>query len=326
MNRKRSVDAASLDDGKAQKKKKSDLNVALPAVALDVPSPSDPPGTVGSLQLLTYNNNRDTLPKLPEILDKSLSLIPFTHQGTLSGTTAEMARMSYERLEFLGDAYIELIASQVIFPLFPHFPAGKLSQKRQSMVNNETLADFSVAYGFDKRARLPKTLQMAQGMESTKTRTKILGDIFEAYVAAVILSDPGSGYQRVKAWLTELWAPALSTGNDAAVNMKSKVQLASKISGRGIKIAYQDEAQPGVFRKEGKILFQVGVYLSGWGCENTHLGSGKGWSKSEAGNRAAMQALSNPSIAKIVALKHEFDLKPTQAKNKGESLGMGGKS
>lgn len=306
MNRKRSADDASLDSNDAdskdsqKKRKSSDLKSAIP--------PYPPVPLTSPTHAYTYNGQHHTLPQLPEILDKSLEDAPFTHQGTLNRN----GDISYERLEFLGDAYLEVIASRIIFHRYPLYSAGKLSQKRQSMVNNETLASFSLAYGFDNRARLPKTLQLASGNDQRKSWNKVMGDIFEAYVAAVILSDPENGFSTVENWLNKLWAPAISGGNDQNVDMNAKVQLATKIMGKGVKISYLDEAQPGVFKKEGTILFQVGAYVTGWGWEKAHLGTGTGWNKNEAGNMAATQAIANPLTAQIAAVKRDFDLKTAQ--------------
>lgn len=302
MNRKRTADDDTKDSQK--KRKSSDLNSAIPAYPL-VPLTSP---------IHAYNGQKHTLPELPEILDKSLQDVAFTHPGVLARNDTEDVNNSYERLEFLGDAYLEIICSGIIFRQYPHYSAGKLSQKRQSMVNNETLAGFSLAYGFDKRARLPHGLQMASGNDQRKSWTKVMGDIFEAYVAAIILSDPENGLSKVESWLSKLWAPALSSGSAQEVDLKAKVELATKIMGKGVKIFYLDEAQPGVFKKEGQVLFQIGAYITGWGWEKTHLGSGKGWNKNEAGNMAAAQAIANPLTEQIAVVKREFDLKVAQAR------------
>ncbi len=310
MTRKRTADDVPLDSNsrRPQKKNKNlsaNLNFSISASSPQaVPSPST-----------AYNGHPVTLPTLPEILDKSLAEIPFTHQGTLTGNVTEEVNISYDRLEFLGDAYLELIATRAIFPRFPQYSAGKLSQKRQLLVNNETLADFSLAYGFDQRARLPKNLQMAKSNnDMKKSWTKIMGDIFEAYVAAVILSDPENGFSVAEDWLTKLWSPLLSGGDDATVNMNAKVQLATRIMGKGVKIAYLDESEPDHLTKEGKIVFYIAAYVTGWGWEKAYLGSGKGLNKNEAGNMAAMHALQNPLTAQIAAVKRQFDIKNTQEK------------
>lgn len=316
MHKKRSIEGAFLDSKQPQKKRKSsDLNFSTPLSTKALPSSS-----------LAYNRHQGTLPPLPEIGDVSLADVPFIHQGTLSGKAIDDAILSYDRLEFLGDAYLEVIASRLIFNRYPTWTVGKLSQKRESLVRNDTLAQFSMAYGFDKRARLPKSIQMAGSQDQSKIWIKTMGDIFEAYVAAVINSDPENGFSIVERWMTELWAPALSIENDVRVDPDAKVQLAKKIGGKAVKIAYVDEAQPGVFKKEGKILFQVGVFVTGWGWQNAHLGSGSGWNKSEAGNGAAMEAITNPLTAQIASLKRDFDLKVAEERKRTGSLANSSKT
>lgn len=304
MSAKRTAGETSIDceSYKPQKKKKlsSNLNFSMNA-SRSKPSKSSK---------VVYNGHPDTLPELPEILDKSLADVPFTHQGILKGNVIEEVNVSYDRLEFLGDAYIELIATRIIFPRYPRYSAGKLSQTRQILVKNETLAEFSLAYGFDTRARLPRSLQLAKdNRDLAKGWTKTMGDIFEAYVAAVIISDPENGFSTAESWLTKLWSPMLSSGEDETFNTNAKVHLAAKVLGKGVKIAYLDEADPDMCKKNGTIVFHIGAYLTGWGWENAHLGSGSGLNKTEAGTRAAIEALSNPLTANIAAVKREFDIK-----------------
>lgn len=311
MSAKRTADEDSIDrvGHKLQKKRSpSNLNFSSRSKA------SKPSRVV-------YNGHPNTLPRLPEILDKSLAEVPFTHQGILTGKVVEEVNVSYDRLEFLGDAYIELIATRVIFSRYPRYSAGKLSQTRQTLVKNETLAEFSLAYGFDRRARLPKSLQLAKDNRGlARGWTKTMGDIFEAYVAAVILSDPVNGFSTAESWLTELWSPTLSSEEDETLNGNAKVHLAAKVLGKGVKIEYLDEADPIMCKKNGTVVFHIGAYLTGWGWKDAHLGSGTGLNKSEAGTRAAMEALSNPLTANIAAIKRDFDLKVQKKRESQESL------
>jgi len=147
--------------------------------------------------------HQNSLPPLPPILSPALESAAFTHASLCNPNTP-----SYERLEFLGDAYIELIATRLIYPAFPTLTPGRMSQKRELLVKNETLAEYALAYGFDKRARLPRDF-FGLGSRRGKLWTKTMGDLFEAYVAAVVLSDPKGGFETVEAWLTELWREKL---------------------------------------------------------------------------------------------------------------------
>ena len=256
-----------------------------------------------------YSDRSSTLPPLPNILDKALESVVFTHPGILSCDIASKVNISYDRLEFLGDAYIELMATRLLFSRFPSLPAGRLSQRREMLVKNETLAEYALAYGFDKKAKLPRGYN-TPGKDQRKLWLKALGDIFEAFVAAVIISDPEQGFQVAEAWLTVLWEPKLGSPKreDAEIaDPKAKLYLATKIMSKGIKIDYRDEAPPVEIRREGKLVFQIGVYLTGWGWEDQRLGTGKGLNKQEAGQRAAADALVNPLTAQVASIKRHSD-------------------
>ncbi|CAF9931277.1 hypothetical protein IMSHALPRED_008579 [Imshaugia aleurites] len=272
------------------------------------PHPSSEPAKA-SIKFPPYNGHPSTLPPLPPIPDKALESVAFTHPGSLSCDTTSKVNMSYDRLEFLGDAYIELMATRVIFPRFPRLSAGRLSQQREMLVKNETLAEYALAYGFDDKAKLPRTYN-TPGKDGRKLWLKTLGDIFEAFVAAVIISDPDQGFQVAEAWLAALWESKLGSQkreDTETVDLKAKMHLATKIMGKGIKIHYRDEAPPVEIRQEGKLIFQVGVYLTGWGWEDQHLGSGKGLKRQEAGQKAAADALMNPLTAQVASVKRDFD-------------------
>ena len=236
-----------------------------------------------------------SLPPLPAISQQYEDVV-FTHPSVNTQHGA-----NYDRLEFLGDAYIELIASQLIYAKFPDLGAGRMSQVREDLVKNETLANYVVLYGLDKRLRQGERLQR----ESKHAWLKIKGDLFEAYVAAIILSNPTNGIDITKRWLSELWGPKLDAQSaKPQVSSKSKEDLAKKISGKGVKINYVDEKDPEVHYGKGKETYYIAAYLNGWGWENRYLGSGEGLSRTAAGQAAAAAALSNePLINEIVAKK-----------------------
>lgn len=253
------------------------------------------------------NGHLSILPPLPPIRDASLARVAFTHPGSLNGHQLKSLDLSYDRLEFLGDAYIELIATRLIFPRFPKHSSGRLSQLRESLVKNETLAEYALAYGFDEKARLPGNFAKHA---RDKVWIKTMGDVFEAYVAAVIVDDPEQGFQTANAWLCALWENKLSNQPSCELQTAdpdAKTQLGKKVLGKGIKLGYKDESPPQELRKEGKRIFHVAVYLTGWGWEDQFLGWGKGFNKQEAGAIAAKEALANPLTAHVASVKREFD-------------------
>jgi ribonuclease-3 len=236
------------------------------------------------------------------VKDKSLETAVFTHQGVVGTQRPDPSQeISYDRLEVLGDAYIEVIATRLIWDQFKALQAGQLCQARELLVKNETLAEYATRYGFDKRARVPPDqLNHPKRWEKTK------GDIFEAYVAAIILSDPEHGVDFVEDWLTQLWLPKLKKDfRPAEITLDAKQELTKMVMGKGVKLNYVDEKP--MVRNGGLQTFFIGVYLTGWGWTDQHLGSGVGLNKVVAGNEAAKQALANkPLINEIHAAKTAF--------------------
>lgn len=147
-----------------------------------------------------------------------------------------------------------------------------------------------------------------------KSRERILkdgsrygGDVFEAYVAAVILSNPLHGFDMVEKWLRELWSPRLLHVPPVQTVLKYKEQLAKTVMGKGIKLRYVEE-QAAKQLDGGMQTFYIGVYLTGWGWQDQHLGSGSGLNKAIAGDEAAHKALRNsPLIDQVVEAKAAHD-------------------
>lgn len=240
----------------------------------------------------------DHLPPLPQIKDQNLLKATFTLRGMQNEHVSiakdnTVKESSYDRLEILGDAYLEVIATRLIWDMFRTLPAGRISQIRESLVKNETLASFASKYQFDRRASISEQLVK----ESPKKWTKIKGDIFEAYVAAVILTNPLDGYEQAKAWLTSLWLPSLQAlqNSESSHIVQAKQELAKKVLAKGIRLAYIEE-KPSQALEGGMQTWFIGVYLTGYGWKDQHLGSGQGLSKGSAGNQAALAALKNNEL------------------------------
>jgi ribonuclease-3 len=259
-----------------------------------------------------------TLPALPEINSTTLETATFTHIGVTSNASA----LSYERLEWLGDAYLYLVSTILISSTFTTHLPGKCAQIRELLVKNETLASYARHYGFEKRARLPSEVSedTHKGHRAKEVeKTKVMGDIFEAYVAAVILSDPEQGVDRVSSWLKSLWAQTISKqikdqerlnekakeipAGDINANLNPKDKLSRNIGARGVKITYKDAGPAKKDPVTGFPLFSVAVYLDGWGEHDKQLGIGKALGKKEAGMKAAQMALANK---KLMALYGEM--------------------
>ncbi|KAK1142004.1 hypothetical protein N8T08_008327 [Aspergillus melleus] len=172
-----------------------------------------------------------SLPALPPISDQMLEKAVFTHPGVNSDIGA-----TYDRLEILGDAWIELIATRLIWDRFPMIPSGQISQLRELLVKNESLAQYAIQYGLDSRANIPQ-----EYLGQPKRWTKTMGDIFESYVAAIILSDPANGHIMAEKWLRQLWLPKLTDAGPHKYSLNAKDALARKIMGKGVKLKYIEE-------------------------------------------------------------------------------------
>jgi ribonuclease III len=278
-----------------------------------------------SLTPWTSSSIPSNLPKLPAIKSPTLETATFTH----SGVTSNADILSYERLEWVGDAYLYLISTLLISSTFTTHLPGKCAQIREFLVKNETLASYARHYGFEKRARLPPEFidNDHRGYRAKQSeKIKVMGDIFEAYVAAVILSDPEQGVDRVSKWLKSLWAQTISKqiidqehlnektksreGDGINPNVNSKDLLSRTIGAKGVKISYKDAGPEMKDPTTGFPVFAVAVYLDGWGEHNKQLGIGKALSKKDAGMKAAEMALSNMKLlSSYVEMKRVHDEK-----------------
>ena len=105
------------------------------------------------------------------------------HSSRIPERSAEEPVESNEKLEFLGDAVLELIVSEELVREFPHWSEGQLSKSRARLVN-ATAISLSA-----QRLRIGKYLHLGRGEEKTGGRTKpaILADAYEALIAAIYL-------------------------------------------------------------------------------------------------------------------------------------------
>jgi ribonuclease-3 len=267
-----------------------------PQVELDKIAPAQ--GTLGHIP--GYVANHPTvrllpsgLPPLPPIKEYHLEYAAFRHVSHIATRGhSKTEELTYEKLEFLGDAYIEVIASRILFNRFPQLLSGQQAQLRELMVKNVTLAQYSRAYGFDNR--ILHHIDEARGEDRWM---KVCADVFEAYVACLVLADPENGFHTAEVWLTALWAPLLADQQRVKEFLKpidarisdAKQELARLLLHKGVKIEYKEE-QP-MEMTMGLQKYFMGCYLTGYGWESKHLGSGSGPNKSEAGAFAAADAL-----------------------------------
>jgi ribonuclease-3 len=86
-----------------------------------------------------------------------------------------------ERLEFLGDAALDLVVAQLLYELHPEWSEGELTRARADLVNKDRLAERARALGLDRLVRLGRTEQRTGGRD----KDSVLANCFEAVVGAV---------------------------------------------------------------------------------------------------------------------------------------------
>jgi ribonuclease-3 len=182
-----------------------------------------------------------------------------------------------ERLEFLGDAVLELVISTYLYKNFPSLPEGELTKARAAAVCEPTLA---------RRARdlnLGKYLLFGRGELATggRDRASILADAFEAVIGAIYLDD-GIG-QAQKFILSQLEEDLIEIKNGNAIqDYKTLLQEIVQKDGEGT-VAYKIIAESGPDHNK---VFQTAVMV------NEHeMGQGVGKSKKESEQHAAREAL-----------------------------------
>ncbi|KAJ4302770.1 hypothetical protein N0V90_001661 [Kalmusia sp. IMI 367209] len=251
------------------------------------------------------------LPPLPPILEPSLQEQVFTHmsvKGQRNGGIINTDALTYEPLEFIGDAYLELFATRLIASRLPHVSVPEQSHFREQLVRNDTLSRFSNAYC------LPDRLKHMAHLKESGSWSKITADVFEAYVAGVILSDPQHGFATAEKWMTQLWAQQMLDYKEPIIdNPAAKDDLTRLIHMRGVKLEYREERE--MVHENGMQKFFIGVYLTGWGYEGECLGSGEGRNKTQASVYAAADALNrNSDVLKSAASQKQGFMKHEKAK------------
>ena len=107
-----------------------------------------------------------------------------------------------ERLEFLGDAVLDLILSELLVDMFQHWDEGQLSKVRASLVNEKTLSELSIELGVDRLMLLGRGEQGSGGAK----KPRLLASAVEALIGAVFQD---GGYDPAKKLVLRLFTPKL---------------------------------------------------------------------------------------------------------------------
>jgi len=195
------------------------------------------------------------------------------------------AAVNNERLEFLGDAVLELLTSEYLLEAFPDWTEGQLSKSRARLVNAHSLEAAA------RRLRLGDHLRLGRGEEKTGGREKqtLLADAFEAVLAAIYL-DAGLSAARDVLRRT-LFEQALEEAGERMAESDRKSALQELLQSRGqIPAEYRVVGESGPDHQK---IFKIEVWVNG-----SRVASAEAGTKKEAEQRAARKALTLLELAK----------------------------
>jgi ribonuclease-3 len=207
-----------------------------------------------------------------ELLDRAL-----THKSFVNESREKTVQHN-EVLEFMGDAVLGLVITQLLIEKFPLDDEGRLSKKRASLVNEKTLSELARDLGLELRLRMGRGERAAGVMRNPR----ILASTFEAVVGAVYLD---AGFGEISQILRSLFVSIIDArdwAEDFELDYKTRLQeLAQEKYGEVPIYKLQEEAGP-----EHNKRFEVQVRVGG-----RVLGLGWGTSKKHAEQAAAKMAL-----------------------------------
>ena len=206
--------------------------------------------------------------KNPDLLQTA-----FTHTSYANENNTE----SYERLEFLGDAIVDFLVGEYLFLNYPAMDEGVMSRVRANLVCEKALSELGRKIGLEKYMLLGHGAELA----GERKRPSIISDMFEALIAAMYLD---TGLDNTREYLLATYGDMLSeaAGSGQVIDYKTKLQ--EKLQKNGpCNIVYE------IVSAEGPVhhcLFEMQVVANG-----KVLGRGSAYSKKEAQQRAAEDAL-----------------------------------
>lgn len=210
-----------------------------------------------------------------EFGDINLLVTAFTHRSYLNEHKKTVSEHN-ERLEFLGDAVLELVVTEYLYVNYGE-PEGILTNWRSSLVRTESIGAAASRYDFEPLLRLSR----GEKRGTDRARAQILANSYEAVVGALYLDQ---GYETAKRFITEsilsTFQEILKTGS--WMDPKSHLQELAQ-NQEGFTPAYKVISEEGPDHDK---IFTVGVYVNG-----KLKGKGVGPSKQAGQQKAAEAAL-----------------------------------
>lgn len=208
--------------------------------------------------------------------DPALLRLALTHRSVSSD---DPARNDNERLEFLGDAVLQLVVTDLLYESYPQLAEGQMAKVRAAVVSRDTLAE--VARSLD----IGRHVELAPSEEATGGREKdsILADTVEAVIGAIYLD---GGLDPARRVVLDLWSERVAERSREPGVKDYKTRLQELVARDGGRPVYEVEgAGPDHDRR-----FTALVTVDG-----KEYGTGEGRSKKEAEQEAAARALESLS-------------------------------
>jgi len=229
--------------------------------------------------LITLNSDLNNLEQKLGIKfkDKNLLREALTHRSYLNENPS-WSTPHNERLEFLGDAVLELASTENLFHLFPQYSEGQLTSLRAALVNYQIIAKIGRDLDLDNFILLSR----GEAKDTGRAREVILANAMEALIGAIYLD---SGYDEVKKIIGQfIISPYVDKIIESGLYKDPKSQL-QEIAQEKFKVtptySVLEEWGP-----DHKKIFHIGVYFA-----DKLIAEGDGYSKQEAEIEAAKNAL-----------------------------------
>lgn len=208
--------------------------------------------------------------------DLNLLREAFTHRSYLNEHRGTGMRHN-ERLEFLGDAVLELVMTEYLFAKYPDEPEGKLTAYRSALVNTNSISDAASDWGMNEYLLLSR----GESKDTGRARQYILANAFEAVIGAIFLDQ---GYAKAKEFIATSLFDRLDdvVGKRLWQDAKSKFQEEAQ-ERTGITPNYEVVKETGPDHDKS---FEVGVFIG-----SDLIAKGSGRSKQDAEQAAAQEAL-----------------------------------
>lgn len=203
----------------------------------------------------------------------------FTHSSYVNEHQKEKV-LDNERLEFLGDAVLELGISEYLYRNKKNMAEGEMTKLRASIVCEPSLANFARDLGFNEYILLGKGEERTGGRD----RSSLLADVFESFLGALYIEQ---GFNAVLSFFERFIYPKIETGAFShAMDYKSQLQeLIQQDKNKMVEYKIVEEKGPSHHKE----------FIAHVSIKNDVVGTGIGRTKKEAEQRAAKHAIDEMS-------------------------------